>query len=58
MFVFLKRNEIDIDFIITNNILKKLLKFLTSHESTLDIFNTSEFKLISKYYCTNIFICC
>ena len=58
LFVFLKHNEIDIDFIITNNVLKKLLKFLPSRESTLEIFNTSEFKLISIYYFTNIFICC
>ena len=57
MFVFLKRNAIDIDFIITNKVLKKLLKFPPSCESTLEIFNASEFKLISKYYLTNIFIC-
>ena len=58
MFVSLKHNEIDIDFIVANHVLKKLLKFLPSRESTLEIFNASEFKLRFKYYFTNIFICC
>ena len=58
MFVPLKYNWMDIDFEITGNILKKLLKFLTSSEPTLEIYNASKFKLISKYYFTNIFICC
>ena len=58
IFVPLKHNGMDIDFEITSNVLKKLLKFLPSREPTLEIFNASEFKLISKYYFTNVFICC
>ena len=58
MFVPLKHNWMDNDFEITSHVLKKLLKFLPSHESTLEIFNASEFELRSKYYFTNIFICC
>ena len=58
MFVPLKHNWMDIDFEITSNVLKKLLKFLPSSEPTLEIYNASEFKLVSKYYFTNIFICC